>query len=705
MIFLTLVQNIALLVSLSILHNQIMRRWKTDTVVYPILSGLLFGSVGLIGMMTPLVLKPGLIFDGRSIVLSIAGLFGGPIAGGIAAVMCASYRVWLGGPGAIMGVSVITESTCLGIAFYYLRQRNPHWIRPITLLGFGFLVHLIMLLLTSTIRGGASMDVLRTIGLPVLIVYPGGVLLVCLLFLDQEARLKAEKKLQENERNYREIFNSTHEAIFVYDAAGRILDVNEPMLRMFGYPSKEEVLAGNVGNLSSNEPPYSQREAEWYIHKTRSEGPQVFEWLARKRNGETFWIEVSLRSSEIGGIGRILGVLRDISERKKAEEEKVKLEEQLRHALKMESVGRLAGGVAHDFNNMLGVIIGHAEMALERIDSTDPLRQHIQEIQKAACRSADLTRQLLAFARKQSVIPKIVNLNDVISGMKKMLQRLIGENIELIWNPGENLWPIEMDPSQIDQILANLVVNSRDAIKDIGIIIIGTKNVIINEDFCEANQGFVSGGYVLLTVSDNGEGMNRETLDHIFEPFFTTKDMGKGTGLGLATVYGIVEQNKGAILVSSEPEKGTTFTIYLPRYQGESNDYRVKPVKTESVRGTETILLVEDEDMILNLGKTVLEQNGYTVLTARRPTEAVALVENYPDDVHLLITDIIMPEMNGKELNEKLRLCKPRLKCLFMSGYTSDVIAPSGVLDGSIHFIQKPFQVSLFSEKVREALE
>lgn len=706
MIFLTIVQNIALLVSLSILHNQIMRRWERDSLAYPILSGLLFGGVGLVGMMTPLRLMPGIIFDGRSIILSTAGFFGGPIAGGIAAVICAAYRIWLGGAGAIMGVSVIAESTCLGILFHNLRRRRPQIIHPLSLLGFGFLVHLVMLALTSTISGGASRDVFYLIALPVLTAYPVGTLLVCLLFLDQEARLDAQKALRESEQSYREIFNSTHEAIFVLDVESAcIVDVNDQLMLACGYTCKEELIGQNVNILNSNVSSFNQEAIRRNIRKTLEEGPQLLEWLVKRRNGDQFWSEMSLRKANLGGVVRLLVVARDITERKRAEEERVRLEEQLRHALKMESIGRLAGGVAHDFNNMLGVIVGHAEIALAKIDPTDPMRQHFWEIQKAAQRSAGLTRQLLAFARKQSVIPKVLDLNEVISGMQKMLQRLIGENIELIWNPGADLWPVRMDPSQIDQILANLTVNSRDAIENVGTILVSTSNQVIEKEFCESHTEFVPGEYVLLTVSDTGSGMDREILEHVFEPFYTTKEIGKGAGLGLATVYGIVEQNGGIITLASKPEEGTTIEIYLPRCADEAVEVAEEPIKKEPVKGCETVLLVEDEDMILNLGRSVLEQNGYTVLIARRPSEAIALAESRPDELQLLITDIVMPEMNGKDLCDRLRAVKPGLKCLFMSGYTADIIATRGALEEGVHFIQKPFSPLMFTAKVREALE
>jgi PAS domain S-box-containing protein len=390
--------------------------------------------------------------------------------------------------------------------------------------------------------------------------------------------------------------------------------------------------------------------------------------------------------------------------RKKAEVEKVKLENQLQHAQKMESVGRLAGGVAHDFNNMLGVIIGHANLALMDLDPAHPVNANMEEIRKAAARSADLTRQLLAFARKQVIEPKVVDLNESVSGVLIMLERLIGEHIELSWNPKTDLWPVKVDPSQIDQILANLCVNARDAITDRGKITIETRNLVIDAGYCAQNANFVPGEYVSLAVSDNGHGMDKETLAHIFEPFFTTKGIGEGTGLGLSTVYGAIRQNSGFINANSEPGLGTTLTLYLPRHEGQVQA-RTDTVTVEHLGGKETILLVEDEPAILEVATEILKRFGYTVLAANSPDEAMNQARVHAGDISLLLTDVVMPMMNGRDLALKLISLYPGVKRLFMSGYTSDVIAPHGVLEVGVHFIQKPFTATDLAAKVREVLD
>ena len=394
----------------------------------------------------------------------------------------------------------------------------------------------------------------------------------------------------------------------------------------------------------------------------------------------------------------------NMTERRAAEEVLKLTEAQLHQAQKMESVGRLAGGVAHDFNNMLAVILGHTEMALAKVDPTQALHSHLTEIQDAGKRSADLTRQLLAFARKQTIVPRVVDLNETIGGMVKLLQRLVGENIALTWLPGAELWPVKVDPSQVDQLLANLCVNARDAIDGVGRLTIETGNSTFDEAYAAVHPDAAPGGYVRITVSDDGCGMDEETVSHLFEPFFTTKKLGQGTGLGLATVYGVVKQSEGFVEVSSKPGEGSAFTIYLPRYLGDAQQSGTEDSTDAVQRGAETILLVEDEPATLRMTKAMLEDQGYTVIAARAPTEAFGLAEGRGGRIDLLMTDVIMPDMNGKDLATDLLSLYPHLRCLLMSGYPADVIGHSGALDEGVHFIKKPFSQSELADKVREAL-
>jgi PAS domain S-box-containing protein len=517
--------------------------------------------------------------------------------------------------------------------------------------------------------------------------------------IDVTERLAAEEAVRASDARHRAILRTAMDGFWVVDMQGRLLDVNETYARMSGY-STQELLALRIADLDATE---SIADTIAHNERIREQGADRFEARHRRKDGTLYDVEVSAQYQPDGG-GRCVGFLRDITARKHAEAERGRLEAQLQQAQKMESVGRLAGGVAHDFNNMLGVILGHTELALEQVDPAQPIHDDLTEIRAAASRSADLTRQLLAFARRQTVAPKVLDLNDTVGTMLTMLRRLIGEDIDLLWVPCRNPWPIKVDPSQIDQVLANLCVNARDAIAGVGKVTIETANAAFDEAYCAAHPGYVPGEYVRLAVSDNGCGMGPDTVSHLFEPFFTTKAMGRGTGLGLATVYGIVKQNHGFVNVYSEPEMGTTFTLYLPRHAGEGGRPGSVGVAEPASRGHETILLVEDDPAVLRMTTRMLGGLGYTVLAARSPAEAIRLAHEHAAEVHLLMTDVVMPEMNGRDLAATLLARYPRLERLFTSGYTADVIAHHGVLDDGVHFLQKPFSIHDLAAKVREAL-
>jgi PAS domain S-box-containing protein len=399
--------------------------------------------------------------------------------------------------------------------------------------------------------------------------------------------------------------------------------------------------------------------------------------------------------------GNVVGAIesvRDVTEFRR-------LEDELRQSQKMESVGRLAGGVAHDFNNMLTVVLGYAELAMNRYSPSEQIYGDLKTIRQAALQSSGLVRQLLAFARKQTVAPQVLDLNDTVAGMLKMLRRLIGEDIDFAWMPGAGVWPVKIDPSQIDQLLANLCVNARDAINGVGRVVIETENAVFDGAYCDVHTGFAPGEYVVLAVSDSGCGMDKETAAQIFEPFFTTKEKGRGTGLGLATVYGIVKQNRGFVNVYSEPGRGSTFRIYLPRSPMETVESIVAaPEEIPGARG-ERVLLVEDDPAILALGRLALEQLGYSVVSAGTPAEALQLAKNGDTKIDLLITDVVMPGMNGRDLATHLFGMIPGLRCLFISGYTANVIAHHSVLDEGVHFLEKPFSVRSLAVRVREVLE
>jgi len=525
--------------------------------------------------------------------------------------------------------------------------------------------------------------------------------------LNITARKQAEMALKESEERFRTLMeNIDAVAVQGYGPDGTTQYWNKASERLYGY-SRQEAIGRNLLDLII---PSEMKGAVVEEMQEMAESGQPIpsgELLLMHKDGSRVPVISHHTIVRVPGREQELFCLDvDITERKQAEEERENLRKQLNQAQKMESVGRLAGGVAHDYNNMLGVILGHTEMALLQADETHDLYPDLKEIQKAAIRSADVTKQLLAFARKQTISPKQLDLNNTVASMLNMMRRLIGEDIDLLWKPSAHLWPVKMDSTQIDQILANLCVNAKDAIAGVGKLTIETGKQTFDEEYCNAHPGFIPGDFVMLAVSDNGCGMDKDILDNLFEPFFTTKKAGKGTGLGLATVYGIVKQNNGFINVYSEPGQGTTFKIYLSRFfADEGTDNKSMPEKNEAAGGTETILLVEDEPSILEITTMMLERKGYSVLPAAAPAKAIELAESHADTIHLLMTDVVMPEMNGKDLAEKLKTLYPDILLLFMSGYTSDVITHQGVLDDGVTFIQKPFSMGDLTEKVRDVLD
>ncbi|MBI5531115.1 MAG: PAS domain S-box protein [Deltaproteobacteria bacterium] len=425
------------------------------------------------------------------------------------------------------------------------------------------------------------------------------------------------------------------------------------------------------------------------------------------RGGTLRWILIYARPEldEQGRTVGILGAVKDTTERKRMEEERVKLQEQLQQAMKMEAIGRLAGGLAHDFNNLLTGILGNVDLALLDLEASDPLAVTLREVNKSALSAATLTHQLLAFSRKQLIEPKVLNLNDLIGNLQKMLPRLIGEDVSLRFVPSQDLESVRLDPGQFEQVIVNLAVNARDAMPDGGALLIETANVDLDEPYCASHPGVAPGKYAMLSVRDNGCGMTKEVRDRLFEPFFTTKPKGKGTGLGLATIYGAVKQAEGFIEVDSEVGKGTTFRIYLPRLTEKAEKWSREGAYEGLPSGTETILLVEDESIVRDLAQRVLSRLGYTVLPAQNGGEAFMLAERRKDRIDLLLTDVVMPGMNGRELADRLSLLHPEMKILYTSGYTEDVIVHHGVIDQGLRFIGKPYTPRSLAQKLRKVLD
>nr|WP_321399109.1 transporter substrate-binding domain-containing protein [uncultured Desulfobacter sp.] len=519
---------------------------------------------------------------------------------------------------------------------------------------------------------------------------------------DITERKRSEKKLESTLNYIQTIVENVPIGISTIEKNGLMITANQALARIVG-GTVEKIVGLNMHEIESwkrsgllaaaQEALRDDIEVTRDLHYTSSFNKQC-------------WVSATFIPFMYENEKQLMLLLADTSRQKIAEEKQQKLKFQLIQAQKMESIGRLAGGVAHDFNNMLSIILGNVELVMEELHSENSFFENLEEIYKAAERSSNLTRQLLAFARKQIIDPKVINLNDVVSDMLKMLKRLIGEDIALTWQPSETLKPVKMDPSQVDQILANLCVNARDAIKSVGKVTIETDNVFFDQTYCREHPEFKPGEYVMLAVSDDGIGMDKNTVSNIFEPFFTTKDIGEGSGLGLATIFGIVKQNNGFINVYSEPGDGTSFKIYFPQYHQSDSTAHDHPKEELDPTGTERILIVEDEISILKMTQVILQRLGYRVIIASSPIDAIKRIESSEfNDIDLLITDVVMPEMNGRELATKMKDRYPDLKCLFMSGYTANVIAHHGVLESGVHFINKPFSKHSLAKKVREVLD
>jgi two-component system, cell cycle sensor histidine kinase and response regulator CckA len=514
---------------------------------------------------------------------------------------------------------------------------------------------------------------------------------------DITERKRASDALRLSEGSFRSMIENAPYGIYRATAAGQLLRVNPALQKMLGYDSAVELLKMNLARDLYSEPQQHQRIIDLLATEKGFKDVEV-EWT--RKDG-------SLTKARCSGL-----LVTDESEQDAyfevfAEDatEKRLLERQLQLAQKMEAIGRLSGGIAHDFNNLLGVIIGYSEVLKKRLDVANPLREHAEEIEKAGQRAASLTRQLLAFSRQQVLAPAVLNLNALLTDLGKMLPRLIGEDVELALKLDPKIGLVKADQSQIEQVVMNLVVNARDALPRGGKLIVETSNVTLNHAYTLLHPGSRVGPYVLLSVTDNGTGMSLETLAHLFEPFFTTKERGKGTGLGLATVYGVVKQSGGYIWVDSEPGKGSSFKVYLPQIDEPVSAPVVTVLPAESFQGAETILLVEDAGPLRKLAHALLEQNGYHVLAAEHGAEALKIAEQKIRHIDLLLTDVIMPGMTGRELADRLVGQQAGLRVLYMSGYTDSAIADQGVLEPGTYLLHKPFTEEALIQKVREVLD
>jgi hypothetical protein len=512
----------------------------------------------------------------------------------------------------------------------------------------------------------------------------------------EREREEALERLGRSERLFHDLFESAPDATMIVDGEGVVRAASRQSEKLFGYTPRE--LTGQSVEMLF--PPAARsgyrdlRDKFLAAPAPGFMGAGTQHLFALRKDGSTLPVEISL-SPLTTESDTLVAAVRDLTARRQ-------LEDQLRQVQKMEAVGRLAGGVAHDFNNILGVILGHSQILLGGMGPNDPRRGRVEQIISASERAAGLTRQLLAFSRRQVFETRVLDLNESIEAVIKMLGRLIGEDVVLTFQRGSPLSHVRADPTQIEQVLMNLAVNGRDAMPAGGRLVIETSNAEMNDDYVRVHPGSAAGRYVCMSVTDTGHGMTKEVQAHIFEPFFTTKELGKGTGLGLATVYGIVKQSGGFIYVYSEPGIGTTFKIYLPAVEGQVEK---PPPATPSRGGTETVLLVEDEQGLRELVGEILEENGYRVLSAENPAKAIEAAEGYHGAIHLLLTDVVMPQMNGPDLARRVKALRPDVRVLYMSGYTEDAIAHRGVLEEGASLISKPFTQESLTRKLRELLD
>ncbi|MFB3826217.1 MAG: ATP-binding protein [Bryobacteraceae bacterium] len=498
---------------------------------------------------------------------------------------------------------------------------------------------------------------------------------------------------EEQDVGFRALFEDNPQPMWVFDRETlKFLEVNRAALDHYGY-TRQELLSKRLTDVRPPEDVPRLLHALAHLGDSGSVGV----WRHQLKDGSTIHVEVAVRAIAYAGRRAVLAVLTDVTGRQL-------LEQQLRHAQKMEAVGMLAGGIAHDFNNLLTIINGYSQLLLSGLPPNDVNRTAVKQIMKAGDRAAALTRQLLAFSRRQTLQPKVIEVNQLVTGLGVLLRRLIGEDVELHLKLAPDAGRINVDAGQIEQVVMNLAVNARDAMPDGGALTLETRNVVLDKTYAATHLAVTPGPYVLIAVSDTGVGMDAQTRARLFEPFFTTKAQGRGTGLGLSIVFGIVKQSGGNVEVYSEPGKGTSVKVYLPR--ADQPAIREMPGgHPEAQRGSETILLVEDDEMVRGLVRQTLEREGYKLLDAAAPEQALRIARDYREPIHLMITDVIMPRLNGRELAGKMSGLRPQMRVLFMSGYTDNAVVANGVLDSEMPFIQKPFTPAALAQKVRQVLE
>jgi len=695
-----LLNNSALLLAMCLVYDTLsLNHVSSRPTLQRVVTGVFLGVIGIAVMFNPWHWYPGIIFDTRSVLLSVAGLFFGAVPTIVAMVMTAGYRFHLAGSGVWMGVAVILASGFIGIAWRGLRRKGPWEISFRELFLFGVAVHVVMLGLMALLPGPLVAETIVRIGVPVMLIYPAGTALLGKLMAGRYQRKRTEEALRESEERWQFALEGSGDGVWDRDiTTGRVF-YSDQWKSMLGYhPS--EVGATTEEWLGLVHPDDRQRVMEALGNHLSGATPlYLAELRMRCRDGTYKWIltrgKVMVRDPE-GRALRVVGTHTDITDR-------MRLEEQLRQAQKMEAVGQLAGGVAHDFNNILTTIIGRIYLLRKGLGNRNDLAEHLDQVALAAERAATLTRSLLTFSREQTVELRRIRLNDAVQRTAGLVTRLVPEDVELIFRLAEPGPVALIDEGRVGQVLMNLVANARDSITGRGRIEIVTETVRLDGELVTTQGGGKPGAYAVLAVEDNGAGMDAETRSRIFEPFFTTKEVGKGTGLGLATVYGIVRQHNGHINVRSAPGAGTCFTIYLPLAEGEP-DMGEEAEHAPPARGSGTILVAEDEEGVREILRSVLTENGFRVIEAVNGVDAVVRFMENRNSIDAVLMDVIMPRMNGKEACDEILRVRPDLPVLFMSGYSGDILSEKALLKENRQLIHKPLRPGEFILQLQEAL-
>ncbi len=698
-LFFVLFNNLAIFVALVAVYSYLHAQFnQPNSYKRQIVMGLSFGIFAIGCMYAKIPVFEGVIVDQRNAIVALSGAFGGPISAILSAIFAGAFRAHLGGGGVFAGIIGVSLSATAGIGMNLFSRRFDSIPRAAISALLAAVVILPGFLFVGDIRTG--WELMLAMALPYGSAIALGIFLGGLLLRREEDRHQVERQFRESEKQYRELVEGTLDLIIHTDSDGNFTFVNHVAEKILGFPPAECV---GLPLRQFVHPDDRDMTMDWFnncVAQKKSHAKLENRLIhAQTQKSYTLLWSSSFYFDDAGDFVGMGSIARDMTERKE-------LESQLLQAQKMESIGRLAGGIAHDFNNILVPINLYTGMAMKKLEPDSKLYANMQVIQEAARRAANLTRQILAFSRKQVLEMQVLDLNGVVTEFQQMLRHLLSENIVFQTALEPALDPVNADRGQIEQVLMNLAVNARDAMPTGGKLIIETANVYLDATYVKKYAGVQAvGHYVMLAVSDTGSGMDSATQQKIFEPFFTTKERGKGTGLGLSTVFGIVRQHGGNIWVYSEVDKGTTFKIYLPRAETVDQVHTIIPTpETTSAYGTETILVAEDEDIVRRLVCETLSAHGYNVLEASDPDTVLQLASEHKQTLRLLLTDVIMPKINGKALYHNVRSICPDIAVLYMSGYTDNVIVHHGILDKGVNFLQKPFTVQSLTQKVRQVL-